>query len=212
METKEKAKFAFIALGLIGFAYFGIGYGIAPQYSLITDLDNLIPFVPVMIWPYLSFLILLFGSFFLIQTPRLFHNITWGLVTASFLASIVYTTFPTEYPREVLHSWDGLSELAIYIMHRIDPPTNNFPSLHVTFSWLIAIFLKKDWDDELGTFFIWWAILISCSVVLVKQHFVMDVLGGYMLARMTRYIVLLANRIYDKVQDKKYGTISGNID
>jgi membrane-associated phospholipid phosphatase len=75
----------------------------------------------------------------------------------------------------------GLSATAVTILQAQDPATNTFPSLHVANSLLCTAALHRAGHPA-------WrgvAVLAACiavSVLLVKQHWIADVLGGAVLA------------------------------
>lgn len=60
-----------------------------------------------------------------------------------------------------------------------DKPGNTFPSLHVATTVLGALRLRH---RRGGALWLLWAALISVSTLTVKQHFLVDVLGGLAVA------------------------------
>ncbi|MDR3329954.1 MAG: phosphatase PAP2 family protein [Mycoplasmataceae bacterium] len=93
-----------------------------------------------------------------------------------------------------------------------------FPSEHIIFLFsplLVSFFfLKKDWKTILQTSLCFvFFIAVGASVLLIKQHFVADVIGAlvlvaiaYVVLRLTKCFVkveLLFNKLYDKLKNLK---------
>jgi membrane-associated phospholipid phosphatase len=67
------------------------------------------------------------------------------------------------------------------MQYAVDRPYNNFPSLHVslaTYSYLLLFHARR----KLGWLLLAPYLLILASPLFVKQHFLLDVLGGLALA------------------------------
>ena len=96
------------------------------------------------------------------------------------MAYSTYLLFPVYFERppltvSSLHTW-----LLSLSLQYLDKPYNDFPSLHVTLSWLAvrASQVSRGWRIALVLV----ATGISISKVFVKQHYVVDVVLGYALA------------------------------
>ena len=93
-----------------------------------------------------------------------------------FIHGIIFIFFPTEYERE--YDIKSLCSLDRFFLS-YDNPQNCLPSLHVSF-----VFLTLLMSSRLGVtgrkkyLFMIWGALIMVSTVLVKQHYVVDVLGA----------------------------------
>jgi membrane-associated phospholipid phosphatase len=68
-------------------------------------------------------------------------------------------------------------------------PNNNFPSLHVSFAFL-CYFCMRRYRPRLALPTLILAIAVSASTVLVKQHYVADVLGAIPVAWAVNYFFL----------------------
>src|SRR6185312_379886 len=78
-------------------------------------------------------------------------------------------------------SGNGLCATLLRTLYAVDAGWNLFPSLHVGHSLLVALLYRK--HARAGTWLVWTgALLISASTVLIKQHYVVDVLAGALLA------------------------------
>ena len=83
----------------------------------------------------------------------------------------------------------------------IDGPHNTFPSGHVTFAWLLVLFvnLSQYVKEHQWVRFVYfcWAILVSISTLTLKQHYIVDVISGFAFALLTYF---LAKRIFVRKQ------------
>jgi membrane-associated phospholipid phosphatase len=166
-------------------AYFGIGH--IPMHRstelLRTWLDDAIPFWPWTSWCYLPF----YGSIFLMaiggfRHRALFNRTARSILLLLFVGALCHTFIAAEYPRPLLHPpFSGPSEVFMAWVQSVDTPGNVFPSLHVAHSTMLAVLLRRD-RPVLGSIAIVMATLLALSTLTTKQHFVADVVSGYLLA------------------------------
>ncbi len=173
-----------VALGVgdyvasLGYDYLNHGPN---RLFLRTPIDQALPVVPVFAVPYVSLEPFIYGSLvvFLLFRARLFESAVSSMI-ATFLISYVFFAFLQTYvDRPVLTATDPFTQM-IRGVYASDQPYNDFPSLHVSTSTIIAIhwwrFSRRSWP------LIGWAALIAVSTVMVKQHYVPDIAGGLVLA------------------------------
>lgn len=156
-----------------------------PVYEFVTIVDQWIPFMPVWIIPYVLWYLFLPGVLLLLAirdkkacTRALLTQIM-GIITCY----IMYSIFQTTVPRPDVPGTDVFSVLVRGI-YSIDEPYNAFPSIHVlgASALMLATYGAKNigkWVNLgvqiLGT-------LIILATVFVKQHVVLDMLAGLILA------------------------------
>jgi membrane-associated phospholipid phosphatase len=165
-----------------------IGHG----KSLATAADHLIPFIPEFVWIYHTLIpVIFFTIVTLIKTKRKFFI----AYNASFMASLILFAFfifmPTDYPRFALEAQPDLSFQLLKLTHIIDKTNNTFPSTHVTFSCLIFLIASntkylKDYNFLRAIYFTW-ALSVSLSTLFLKQHYMLDVASGIILAMFCYY-------------------------
>jgi membrane-associated phospholipid phosphatase len=81
------------------------------------------------------------------------------------------------------------SPWAVALLYRLDPPLNLFPSLHLSIGALAALGAwkaKRSYGAAAGV----GVALIAASICTVKQHFVLDLAGGAVLAALVYAVVL----------------------
>lgn len=191
MKTRKIEVFAIYA-GII-FAF--ISYEFFNKLKPISDpiimegwLDKKIPVIPIFTIPYLSFHILA-----MVLIPYL--SLRFGgrkaflvnglaIIVGQFILDIAYWLFQTEVPRPTINGGGFFNWLLTEVIYGNDRPLNGFPSNHVTWSVISIIALwrirtKLPWASKA---LIAWFILIIPATVFLKQHFVIDIYGGILVA------------------------------
>jgi membrane-associated phospholipid phosphatase len=169
------------------FGYFSLGArGPLPhQADLRTAIDEWIPFVGWMIWPYLLGIAFPLTPLIAIRCHHLFRLAAVGyvvVITASLACFLLFPAASIEVrPNPSVADLDPISKWAIVALHAIDPPSNLFPSLHVSLATLAALLIWKA-APRWGLLAATCATTISISVCTVKQHVVFDVVAGLALA------------------------------
>ena len=84
----------------------------------------------------------------------------------------------------------GLWDQAVVLAYMIDTPDGLFPSIHCLVSWFcwIGVRSREDLPPALKWFAFVFAVLICISTVTVKQHVIVDVLGGVILAELCYWL------------------------
>lgn len=148
---------------------------------LRTPIDQALPVVPVFAVPYVSLEPFIYGSLvvFLLFRVRLFQSAVSSMIVTFLVSYLFFAFLQTYVDRPVLTSNDPFTEM-IRGVYASDHPYNDFPSLHVSTSTIIAIhwwrFSRRSWP------LIVWAGFVAISTVMVKQHYVPDIAGGLVLA------------------------------
>jgi protein-tyrosine phosphatase/membrane-associated phospholipid phosphatase len=143
--------------------------------------EHAIPFVPLMILPYMSIDLFFVAAPFLFRTNRELQIFSRRIVAAILIAALCFLLFPLRFafPRPQAEGWLG----AIFDWFRsLDAPHNLLPSLHAAFCLLLADVyarhLRGAWFYAAMT----WFVLIGLSPLLTYQHHVIDIVGGFVLA------------------------------
>jgi len=206
MSFKSKAKYM-LSFSIINFAlYFWIQSMVTQhQYDLMTTIDEIIPFMPEHIWIYHSILPVIAATMFLlVKSKRNFFVTFWTCVTAMTVLNVSYLMFPSFYPRPEFEI-NTLSELLVDLTRKIDGANNTFPSGHVTFAWVMfwGVCHTKLANELKGmkSLYCLWALGISMSTLVLKQHYIVDVFSGFCLALTCFFLVKSVLEYYNLYQD-----------
>ena len=150
-------------------------------HDLTSEMDQMIPFVKQWIIAYY----LAFVAWFLGAVMNLAEDKTHGYRFAGayilnlLISAVVFVAYPCTMVRPET-TGTGLFDLWVRFTYWIDSPTNLMPSLHVSINYLC-------WRGTVGCqripkWFKWMMfiilILVCFSVVLVKQHVLIDIPTG----------------------------------
>ena len=160
--------------------------------SLLIEIDEMIPLMPEFVWIYhsLPFFVLLV-MVVMIKRAKVFWRTFYSCIMASVVMFLCFIALPIEYPRpDVLTS--GLSSAFLIATQELDYAHNTCPSGHVAFAWLMFLAaINTQWvKDEpwMGRVFLLWSTGIILSTLVLKQHFIADVIAGVFLASFSFYM------------------------
>lgn len=179
------------------------------HYDVSTALDGKIPFVPGFIWIY----VLAYGQwvFSLWLASREGMGFYFEAVSAEILGKLlsmpIFLIFPTAMVRPEIVG-NSPSEWMTGLIYAMDSPDNLFPSLHCLDSWLC---LRLVWKMKKVPGWYKWAngifsVLVFASVVLVKQHLAVDILGGIAVAEVAMAVrkAVRAERVLYRIVPKRW--------
>jgi len=151
------------------------------RVHLYFDWELGIPFYSNFIWGYFSICILFLVPLFILNKKEI-NDLGWNIFWATLVAGIFFLLIPTHLGFDRLSSLKQ-DDLFFRTLYFLDYPHNLFPSLHITYSGII-VFSVLTHVKLIIKWFLWiWLIMICMSVVVVHQHHVMDILGGFILAK-----------------------------
>jgi membrane-associated phospholipid phosphatase len=190
---KIKAKYVSFFLALFFLTYTTIQKIMTTsKFDFLTNIDIMIPIVPEFIWIYHTLMpILLITSVIIVKRPGVFFTSFLSCIIATIILGIFYVLFPSHYPRPTIIG-NSISEQILRFTYMIDGPNCTFPSGHVTYSFIFYFTIKdsqliKDYKF-IQFLYLMWAILISVSTLLIKQHYIIDVLSGVLVATICYYV------------------------
>lgn len=154
------------------------------MHELTTVFDKAMPFNRFFILPYVYWYIFLTGALIYLAFVNMkrYYQLIISLVSGSLLCDLTFYLYPTVMIRPVINGGDWLDGM-VKTIYTLDQPYNCFPSIHVVYSVLIALFIfahSKNRALRIFTFIS--SLLISISTVYVKQHYFLDVVSGTILA------------------------------
>ena len=145
-------------------------------HVLKTGLDLSIPFVPGFAWIYILYYLFCFTPIFVIDTVATFRRIALGYFLEGMISFAIFVFYPTKMIRPEI-AGSSISDKLLSIIYHTDPGFNVFPSMHVANSLFVALIFYR-YNKRLGLVFWAIALLISVSIFFVKQHYLVDFIGG----------------------------------
>jgi len=157
------------------------------KYYWKIKLDDKLPLLPEMVTVYFSYFLMLFpGSVTLIFSGQ-FWPFMQAMIIAQIIGDLFWWVFPNGVKRPVVIG-GGLMREWLRRLYRFDQHDGNAaPSAHVFHALIIGYFLAQLWPSLAGLIYVW-AGLIIISTVLIKQHYVLDVLGGILVAAVSLWV------------------------
>ncbi len=148
---------------------------------------RLIPFVPLMIVPYMSIDLLFVAGPFLCANREELRTLARRLSLAILVAGACFLLLPLKMgvPRPACTGWTG----ALFrLLHGFDQPYNLVPSLHIALRTILADLYARHTKGFVRAASNTWFSLVGFSTVLTYQHHVVDVIGGFILALFCFYL------------------------
>ena len=164
--------------------YFVVAAAIPAQRALTlsSSVDRLIPLVPAWAYVYGAIYSVAVVPLFIVRDARVLRRVALGFMAINLLAGLVFLAFPTRMERP---EWIGLpagsfTQWSMGLIYALDPPVNCLPSLHVANAFYVGS-VARSFDRRVGRFMFALAFLIAFSTLLVKQHYLLDVVSGALL-------------------------------
>jgi membrane-associated phospholipid phosphatase len=184
--------FPMVALMLLVPAYIFIGGYVAkgsvyrPELAFDRALP-LLPFWSLIYGALYVFLIVL--PVFVVRQEEHIKRTFWAYLSVWLFAYAVFLAYPTSAPRPARVSGDGFAVWGLLALYGADPPFNCFPSLHVAHSFISALTCYRV-HRNLGITAGVAATLVAVSTLFTKQHYVLDVIAGIILAFVAYWVFL----------------------
>ena len=165
-----------------------------------ASLDALNPFCSLFVLPYFFWFVYIIGSlvYFFFCDKTAFVKYMWFVIITHSIALIVYAVYPTSQELRPEIVGEGFFDSIIRWLYGYDTNTNVCPSLHVigSFAVCFAAFSSEKLKRPLVRIFYAAAnILICASTVLIKQHSIIDVFWGVVVAVLVYPFVFCNNRV-----------------
>lgn len=184
--TVQKALICLTFLAVLAIAYTHIGASTMPRsgaLSLMTSLDEAIPLMPEMVFAYVSIYFFWTPAIFMSSvTVGQFSRLVFVMGIALFLGLAIHQYMPSAYPRPTLPASDSSFSVAfLRWYYTLDHPNNTFPSTHCVAVIILLCFMRERLRPLAHFAYEVWGSLIFASTVLIKQHYIVDVVGGIIL-------------------------------
>ncbi|GGD58361.1 phosphatase PAP2 family protein [Paenibacillus nasutitermitis] len=171
-----------LSIPLLSVAYIYLNQSRGEEtFSLVTDLDEQIPFLKLFIVPYLGWFVFIFVCFVYLafKNKQLYRHTLLRFNIGLTVCYLVYAVYQTHVPRPEFAVHDLFDRLVQYV-YSMDEPFNCFPSTHVLTSYcMMKAFISSQAINRyirLGVSCM--SILIIASTLFVKQHVLLDIAGA----------------------------------
>jgi len=151
------------------------------RVRLHFDAELNIPFVPAAVFAYMSIYPLLWSSPFILRQRRDLIAFAVTLATVTGVAGLCFLLFPADsfFPEPPAnYAWQGLVRFAKTLALR----HNLAPSLHVALSAVGVIVYARRASLAVAALLWVWSVIVAASTMLLHQHYLIDVVTGYLLA------------------------------
>ncbi len=154
----------------------------------VFEWERQIPFVPLMVIPYMSIDLFFVAAPFMLGEERDLLVFRRRIAAAILSAGACFLLFPMRLAFERPHA-EGLLGAVFNPFVAVDKPFNLLPSLHIALRTILADAYARHTKG------IWrfsshvWFSLVGFSTILTKQHHLVDVAGGFILAIIVFHLI-----------------------
>lgn len=192
--TKFLQKYKHAWVFLYGFIYMPwfllLEKHVTSGYHLIhARLDDKIPFIEYFIIPYLLWFVFIAGFvlYFFFTDKLGFYRLCGLLFTGMTIFLIISTFFPNGLNlRPMVFPRDNFCTDLVRFLYTADTSTNVLPSLHVFNSLGVCIAIAHSEALQKHRVIVWASYILAALIILatmfLKQHSVIDVIAGFMMA------------------------------
>lgn len=195
--------FAIVSIGMIPYRWIGHNTDVTTAANLSIALDHAIPFLPWTIFIYSWVYTQMFYPVFILRSEDLFWRTVKAFVFIIVVDLLFFWLFPvTAYgfrPEYVDIDATSFALWGIKLTLFVDPPTNLFPSQHIS-STLLACIAAWKARPAWGKLVLPLSIAISISILTTKQHFIADGVGAGLLTYLAWWLFL---RTYRREDDER---------
>ena len=113
-------------------------------------------------------------------------------ITSLIMLYIFFILYPSKVIRPDINSYNDLTTFILYIVYKVDSPTNCFPSGHclLCFTLIYSLLDNQTISNKLKMPALIINILIIMSTLFVKQHVILDVISAFVLATINYYFTV----------------------
>ena len=167
-----------------------------------------IPFVPMMIIPYMSIDLFFVAAPFFCATHKELKVLASRLSAVVVIASGCFLIYPLELAVERPQATGWFGQIYNWFTS-LDRPYNLCPSMHIALRTVLAAHYGRHSKGWLRATMNLWFFLIGCSTLLLYQHHFIDVVGGFILAVSVMYVFDGLSWSVEQTTNPKLATIYG---
>lgn len=170
---------------MLSYSYKTVNQYCAPKFDFALPIDDHILFYPWTGLVYWSYYGLFIGGAWVVN-PKLFTRMWVGVLVANLVSYALYVPFTAyvHHPDVTFVEPEWLGDM-YRDFYNLDGPGNTMPSLHCALSAILGWNIRKHhWGWMV------WAMAICVSTLTTKEHVILDVFAGWLLAyAVQRWIV-----------------------
>ncbi len=146
-----------------------------------------IPFIPLMIIPYMSIDLFFVAAPFLCRDRRSLDVLASRIAFSILVAGVCFLLLPLRlgFERQPVEGWLG-GVFGAFLA--LDQPYNLFPSLHIALRTILVELYARRTSGLMNVAVHIWFSLVGLSTLLTHQHHLVDVAGGFVLAAFSMYL------------------------
>lgn len=181
-QRREKRNSFLFMVGYFTFGYLALNWLSQQRHSffdLSLAFEQSIPFVPLFIFGYILVYFSVLLTYLILDDWRDWRRAMTSFLLATSVAYLIFLLLPVRMTlRPDLSGMTGIANEVARFYYLIDLPYNCFPSLHVTYPTLATLLAWR--HHRIARFvFLAMALIVAASVILVKQHYIADVVAGF---------------------------------
>lgn len=186
VNRKNKHVLAILWLATGAALYLGTNHFFLypPQLLPMTRFDAAIPFWPWTVWVYNTEFFLFISAYLLSKDLVNANKYLYSFLAAQLLSAAIFLLWPTTYPRDQFPlpaDLDPVTRAFFSNLRDVDSPANCFPSMHVCGVFMSAFIFIDEQRKKLAPY-VCWATAIALSTLTTKQHYIADLVTGFLLA------------------------------
>lgn len=146
-------------------------------YYWKSRMDDKIMFIPIFVVPYIGYFLFIIISIIGLWNSVFIYDFIISYIIAYLIAELFWYFFPNGVKRPAITK-GGMLKRIIAFIYLHDGDTNGFPSGHVFGTLICCYYFSSAFPSlAIGTWV--FGSLIIASTVLIKQHYLVDILGGF---------------------------------
>lgn len=179
------------------------------HYNISIGLDEMLPLVTPMSIIYVFAYVTWALGFIIVgrESRQVCYEVCAAEMVAKIICLVCFVIFPTTLVRPEI-TGTGFCDSLTSLIYKMDAADNLFPSIHCLESWILFCGIMKcnKQGKPMKIFMFVSAILVFASTVLIKQHVVLDIVGGILAVHIGLWVSKKFNlkRIFDAVENRIY--------
>lgn len=181
------------------------------HFQLALPFEDKLPFYPALIGGYILIFGFLAFTYIYVEDLAYFKKIVRVFLICLTIHFAIFLLLPVEYRlRPEVDPTLGWAYRTVHFYYWLDRPYNCFPSMHISNAFLVAFLLDR-YRKGFGWILHPLAATVAVSVVLVKQHYIADVVAGFIVAWLVMHFFFKGtDQLIDRVDRSKSAVLEAS--